>query len=121
MAHHQGMIFIALNNCLHDNVMQQRFHHDPLVQSGELLLQERIPSRTIVTKEYKEAVTAMERPSREAVQVVRSFAAIDASLPACHLLSNQKYAVMVNYAGSGYSQSEGIQITRWREDSLDPI
>jgi len=119
MAHHQGMIFLALNNYLRDKVMQQRFHHNPLVQAGELLLQERIPPRTIVTKEYKEPVTPMERPSRETVQVVRNFGLVDSGLPACHLLSNRKYAILVTNTGSGFSRWEGLQVSRWREESIE--
>jgi len=42
MAHHQGMSLVALDNVLHDDVMQRRFHSDPLIQATELLLQERI-------------------------------------------------------------------------------
>ena len=37
------MSLIALDNVLHGDVMQQRFHADPLIQATELLLQERIP------------------------------------------------------------------------------
>ena len=43
MAHHQGMIMVALDNLVHADIMQKRFHADPLVQATELLLQERIP------------------------------------------------------------------------------
>jgi len=43
MAHHQGMILVALNNLVHANIMQKRFHAEPLVQATDLLLQERIP------------------------------------------------------------------------------
>ena len=43
MAHHQGMSLVALDNVLHEDVMQRRFHADPLIQATELLLQERIP------------------------------------------------------------------------------
>lgn len=43
MAHHQGMALLALDNALLGNRMQKRFHHDPLVQSTEFLLEERMP------------------------------------------------------------------------------
>src|SRR5262249_7711650 len=43
MAHHQGMSLVALDNVLNGNIMQNRFHADPIVQATELLLQERIP------------------------------------------------------------------------------
>jgi hypothetical protein len=40
MAHHQGMALLALVNVLCDNVVQQWFHSNALVQSAELLLHE---------------------------------------------------------------------------------
>jgi cyclic beta-1,2-glucan synthetase len=43
MAHHQGMGLLAIDNALLGNRMQERFHHDPLVQSTEFLLEERMP------------------------------------------------------------------------------
>ncbi len=43
MAHHQGMSLLALDNAVLGNPMQARFHGDPLVQSTEFLLEERVP------------------------------------------------------------------------------
>ena len=40
MAHHQGMSLLALLNCLCDNIVQEWFHANPLIQSSELLLHE---------------------------------------------------------------------------------
>ncbi len=40
MAHHQGMSLLAVVNCLCDDIVQQWFHANPLVQSTELLLHE---------------------------------------------------------------------------------
>jgi hypothetical protein len=40
MAHHQGMSLLAVVNCLCDDVVQEWFHANPLVQSTELLLHE---------------------------------------------------------------------------------
>jgi hypothetical protein len=40
MAHHQGMSLLAVLNCLCDDIMQQWFHSNALVESAELLLHE---------------------------------------------------------------------------------
>jgi hypothetical protein len=40
MAHHQGMALLAILNCLCDDIVQQWFHSNALVQSAELLLHE---------------------------------------------------------------------------------
>jgi len=49
MAHHQGMALLAIDNALLGNRMQERFHYDPLVQSTEFLLEERMPVLVDVT------------------------------------------------------------------------
>ena len=43
MAHHQGMLFVAIAEYLDDAPMQERFHAEPKVQATQLLLQERMP------------------------------------------------------------------------------
>src|SRR3990172_6682031 len=43
MAHHQGMSLVALDNALHQNEMQKRFHSDPAIEATALLLQEKMP------------------------------------------------------------------------------
>jgi hypothetical protein len=40
MAHHQGMSLLAVLNCICDDVTQEWFHANPIVQSTELLLHE---------------------------------------------------------------------------------
>ena len=40
MAHHQGMSLLAILNCLCNNIVQEWFHANPLIQSSELLLHE---------------------------------------------------------------------------------
>jgi len=54
MAHHQGMSILALNNYFNDNIMQKRFHADPVVDAAKLLLMEKVPSNIVFTKENKE-------------------------------------------------------------------
>lgn len=118
MAHHQGMIFVALDNFLNKNIMQQRFHQDPLIQAGEILLQERVSSRLIITKQYKEEVEPLSRGKKKAQGVVRTYGAPEAYLPQCHLLSNGSYSIMITNGGTGYSKIKNLQISRWREDAI---
>ena len=56
MVHHQGMILVALDNTLNGGIMQRRFHAEPLVQSTELLLQERIPRHVVLASPRAEEV-----------------------------------------------------------------
>ncbi len=43
MAHHQGMILLALSNQLSASAMQRRFHAEPRVQATEFILHEHVP------------------------------------------------------------------------------
>ena len=56
MAHHQGMTLAALANVLCGGTMRRRFHAEPLVQSAELLLQERTPRDVAVSHPRAEEV-----------------------------------------------------------------
>ena len=42
--------------------------------------------------------------------------ASESSSPACRLLSNGRYTIMVTEAGSGFSRWRDLAVTRWRED-----
>jgi cyclic beta-1,2-glucan synthetase len=119
MAHHQGMGFVALNNYLNGGIIQKRFHSDPVIRAAEILLQEKIPLKVIITKEYKEAVQPLEVIDREEVKVIRIFGVPDTPVPQCHLLSNGRYSLMLTNGGGGYSRKDGVQVTRWREDPLE--
>jgi cyclic beta-1,2-glucan synthetase len=114
MAHHQGMSLVAIANVVHDGTMRHRFHRAPLIQSADLLLQERIPSGAdSSTIPLLEAVSDV----KEVVQPpVRRLPSPLASVPAAHLLSNGRYTVMITAAGAGYSAWRNLAVTRWRED-----
>ncbi len=61
MAHHQGMILLALANALDDQVITKWFHSNPYVRANELLLQEKVPE-----------LVAIDVPSAEAAEPVPS-------------------------------------------------
>jgi cyclic beta-1,2-glucan synthetase len=54
MAHHQGMSLLAILNLLRDNIVQQWFHANPLVQANELLLHEMPVSNAILRARMNE-------------------------------------------------------------------
>ncbi len=118
MAHHQGMSFISLSNYLFNNIMQERFHSNPVMRSAEILLQEKVPLRVIITKQFKEQVERLDVRKQENVELIRSYGVPEGPIPRCHFLSNGRYSVMITDGGSGYSKKEHLQITRWREDAL---
>ncbi len=115
MAHHQGMLLVAIANVLHGGAMRARFHADPAVQATELLLQERTPRDVAVAQPRAEEVMAVADVREFVAPIVRRFTSPHGPVRT-HLMSNGRYAVMLTAAGSGYSRWRDIAVTRWRED-----
>lgn len=116
MAHHQGMILLALTNYLGDGAMVRRFHADPRVQSVELLLQEQVPEQVPLQVPHPgEAAAFAEVQPRPGSSPWRASA--DAPLPQVHFLSNGRYGLMITGAGAGFSRWRDVDLTRWRADT----
>jgi len=116
MAHHQGMSLLSLNNFLNKDIMQERFHRDPVIKSAQLLLQEKVPTNIVFTKENKEKITPFKDIVYSEGDSVRIFKKPDPVIPRTHILSNGSYSVMVTDRGTGYSRCNNLDVTRWRED-----
>lgn len=116
MAHHHGMSMVSLANALHNDVMVQRFHADPRLQTVELLLQEQIPAGAPISGLPTAPVT-QPRPLRSQVSRTPWRLPVLADAPRAHLLSNGHYGVVITSAGSGYSQWDDLMLTRWRADT----
>ena len=116
MAHHQGMILVAIGNVLNAFAMVERFHADPMVEAAELLLQERMPRDVLVGRPRAEEVKSAADVRELVPLIVRRFTSPHDPVPRTHVLSNGRYAVMVTTAGSGYSRLGTMAVTRWRED-----
>lgn len=116
MAHHQGMIMLALANFLEDDIMVQRFHAEPRIQSVEMLLQERIPQQTSVERDDEESLTSV--PGDQAGAPITPWEVpLDIPLPQAHYLSNGQYHLLLTSVGSGFSQWQELSLTRWRADT----
>ena len=117
MAHHQGMSLLAMNNVLNENVMQDRFHAEPLVQATELLLQERVPKTVELSQPRSEEIKSSGFLHSAMDSHPRLYSDVNLSLPRTQLLSNGTYSVMVTSTGAGYSRCGPLAVTRWREDA----
>ncbi|HQA66018.1 MAG TPA: glucoamylase family protein, partial [Bacillota bacterium] len=118
MAHHQGMSFMALNNVINNYILQERFHREPVIKAAEILMQEKIPSKVIFAKDYKEKIEPFEVVVKEDVEYTKVLGLNNNILPEVHMLSNGDYSVMVTDNGSGFSKYRDLAVTRWREDSV---
>ncbi|HKJ46892.1 MAG TPA: glucoamylase family protein [Balneolales bacterium] len=118
MAHHQGMSLLSLTNVLLSNIMQERFHSDTLVQSCELLLQERIPKGIPVTKFHPIEIDL--EPSEQhavhyAVEHIDEMRLND-PVPRVHMLSNGHFNTVITNAGTGFTSYDNYRLTRWHAD-----
>jgi cyclic beta-1,2-glucan synthetase len=116
MAHHQGMILVSIANVLKDGVVRSLFHADSMIQSTELLLQERTPRDADLSPPGFDDVQSSPEFRQLAAAVPRRFSSPHHVAPRTHLLSNGNYSVMITAAGSGYSRWRDVAVTRWRED-----
>ncbi len=119
MAHHQGMIMVALANALLEDPMVKRFHADPRVQATELLLQERVPRQVHITQPRPVEETRVAGP--QPALAVRRFRSPHTAFPHAQFLSNGNYTAVITNAGGGASFCRGRAVTRLREDpTRDP-
>ena len=116
MTHHQGMIMLALVNRLQDQIMVQRFHADPSIQSMEMLLQEQLPTAAPLQFPNEEEVSPVP-PARSAIAASPWPAPLDTPMPMVHYLSNGHYGLLISNAGGGYSRWHDLALTRWRADT----
>ncbi|MFI5241976.1 MAG: glucoamylase family protein, partial [Gemmatimonadales bacterium] len=121
MAHHVGMSLVAIDNALHvvggDGIWQRRFMADPLCRSARLLLDERVPRRYIVRPSQSDLPEMSPSSVPREQAVVREFDTAATAEPRVGLLGDLPYRVLVTNAGSGYSRSNDIAVTRWRADA----
>ncbi len=121
MAHHVGMSLVAMDNALHvvhgEGIWQRRFIADPLCRAARLLLDERVPRRYIVRESQPDAPETPSANVPREQPVVREFDSAHTAEPRVGLLGDLPYCVLVTNAGSGYSRSNGIAVTRWRADA----
>jgi len=117
MAHHQGMTLVAIDDVLHDGIMQDRFHAEPMVQATELLLEERAPREILVVHPQREHVRSSATVRETLPLMQRRFDSPHQPIPRTHILSNGSYAVMLTSSGAGYSRWRDLAVTRWREDT----
>jgi cyclic beta-1,2-glucan synthetase len=116
MAHHQGMIMVAIGNRLSDRDTAERFGSDARMASVEYLLHERVPWSVPVRQTWTASkhATPFEVPRPSPVQAW-SVSPVS-PLPETHILSNEAYTVRLTGRGGGASYWKGAALTRWSAD-----
>ena len=118
MSHHQGMIFAAINNFLNDDILIKRFHRDPQMKCGEILLQETVPLNPVISKEKDFAKPAEVVRRKGESWEKKVYSKENLKDIKCHLLSSGPYTLMITNRGEGFSKYGNLFVNRWRRDYL---
>ncbi len=113
MAHHQGLILLSINNLLNNNILRTRFNNNPEIEAVDILLQERMPMKMIITKEQKEKITKnknlisnsyTERTIEKASRENRNL----------NVISNEKYKIIIDDYGDSISEFEDVMVNNYK-------
>ena len=116
MAHHQALILLSINNLFNDNILQKRFMKNPEMQAVNILLEERMPENVIITKEKKEKVEKIKYNNYD-YYFEKKVTKINNDIEKYNLIANQKYTVVLDEKGNGYSKYKNILINRYKPTS----
>lgn len=114
MAHHQGLILLAINNLFKNNIMQKRFMENPELKAIDILLQEKMPENIIITKEEKEKVEKIKYVYDNNYSV-REITKPNLKIPQINVISSNEYTVVMNAKGESYSKYKNILINRYKK------
>ena len=114
MAHHQGLIILSINNLINNKIIQKRFMQNPEMQGIDILLQEKMPENMIITKEEKEKVEKIKYVNYDDY-TERKYTKINENLNISNVISNDKYTIIMDQYGNGYSKYKDIQINRYKQ------
>ncbi len=114
MAHHQGLILLSINNLFNKNILQKRFMKNPEIEAIDILLQERMPEKMLITKEKKEKIEKMRYNGYDSYEE-NVYTKINENLIPANVISNENYSLIINAKGEGYSTYKDISINRFKE------
>lgn len=114
MAHHQGLILLSINNFINKKILIERFYLNPEIEAIDILLQERMPQKAIVTKEKKEKVEKLKIKDYQNYSE-RVYTKVNKDIPTSNVISNGIYTVFSLVDGRGYSKYKNILINKFKE------
>ena len=114
MAHHQALSLLAINNFINKNVLVKRFMNNPEIEAVDILLQERIPEKAIITKEKKEKIQKA-KPRDYQNYIEKTYTKIEDKFNVANTISNGNYTVCIKQNGEGFSKYNGILVNRFKE------
>lgn len=114
MAHHQALILLSINNLINDGILQKRFMQNPEIQAIDILLQERMPSDMLITKERKEKTKRIKYTGYDNYFETK-YTKIDENFKRCNILSSEDYLIETDDRGCGFSKYKDILVNKYKE------
>ena len=112
MAHHEALILLSINNLLNNNILQKRFSENPEIAAVEILLQETLPEKRIITKEEKIKPEKIVYEDYENY-AQRTYKKLSSQLPICNVISSENYSIVMDAKGNGYSKYKNYLINKY--------
>jgi cyclic beta-1,2-glucan synthetase len=117
MAHHQGMVLVALDNYLNGQIMVDRFHADASIRAGEMLLNERAPASPPAEWPLVETAAA---PANDTAAIplrpVLPWSPETDGRAQAFVLGNGRLASLLTDRGGGGLRWQGLALTRYEAD-----
>ncbi len=116
MAHHQGMILVALDNLLKSGAMPRRFHADSTIAAVEFLLHENGPGRVRLEPPRAPPAPPGGTKGAQPRRLDPWEVPFDGVRPEAQVLSNGSLNSFIDSRGGGGMRWRGMQMTRWSPD-----
>ena len=114
MAHHQALSLLSINNFINKNIFVERFMANPEIEAVDILLQERMPEKAIITKEKKEKIDKIKAKDYQSYSEV-VYSKVDENLNVTNTISNGNYTICLKQNGEGFSKYNDILINRFKQ------
>ncbi len=125
MAHHQGMVLVALANVLLDGIARRWCMSDPRIKAMAPLLHERIPREVAqvidINADTLRPRTTFSTPAGSNAEFECAEVPGASALQRTALLSNGRYSVALRGNGAGFSRWRNVDISRTRNDALRDV
>ena len=113
MAHHQGLILLSINNVLNNNILRKRFNKNPEIEACNILLEERMPCKLIITKEKKEKIIKNKNVNFISY-IERIIDNPNKKHKNVNVISNEKYKILIDDFGDSISEYEGVMVNKFK-------
>lgn len=116
MAHHEALILLTINNLFNNNILQKRFSSNPEIEASEILLEEIVPEKRIITKEDKIKPEKIKYKDYENY-AQRTIDKENIDIEQVNVLANEEYSIVMNQKGQGYSKYKNYMVNKFNYTS----